>query len=117
MEVRYVTAGVRLAGVDDTKVLADGWSSRVSPPPWPVTLVCGASGAGKSRAASALAVRYGVPLGEADDVVTALMAMTTPQQQPVLHYWSTHPEAMAWPPERIADLHLDVAAALRPGFL
>jgi len=86
-------------------------------PPWAVTLVCGASGAGKSSAASALAARYGVPLGEADDVVTALLAMTTPAHQPVLHYWTTHPDAASWPAERIADLHLDVAAALRPAFV
>jgi len=81
-----------------------------------VTLVCGASGVGKSRAAFALATRYGVPLGEADDIVTALQAMTSHEQQPQLHYWNTHPVAKSWPPEKIADLHLEVARALRPAF-
>jgi len=39
-----------------------------------VTLVCGASGTGKSCLARPLAERYGVPLAEADDIVTALQA-------------------------------------------
>ncbi|MFE2064554.1 AAA family ATPase [Streptomyces sp. NPDC059467] len=82
---------------------------------WTVTLVCGASGVGKSSIAIPLAARYGVPLAEADDIVTALQALTTPQQSPMLHYWSTHPEARSWAPERIAELHFAVADALRPG--
>jgi 2-phosphoglycerate kinase len=81
-----------------------------------VTLVCGASGVGKTRAAKALAVRYNTALGEADDIVTALKAMTTPDQQPLLHYWGTHPEAASFSPEQIAELHLSVADALRPAF-
>jgi 2-phosphoglycerate kinase len=86
------------------------------PPPWTVTLVCGASGVGKSTVARLLAARYGVPLAEADDLVTGIKAVTTAEQQPVLHYWDTHPEAAGWEPERIADLHLAVAEALRPAF-
>jgi len=85
-------------------------------PPWTVTLVCGASGVGKSRLARPLAARYGVPLGEADDVVTAMKALTTAEQFPALHYWDTHPEAGAWAPEKIVELHREVAEALRPGF-
>jgi 2-phosphoglycerate kinase len=81
-----------------------------------VVLVCGASGVGKSHAASALAARYGVPLGEADDIVTALTAMTTVEHQPALHYWATRPTHEFLTPQRIADLHFDVAVALRPAF-
>src|SRR5262249_3082167 len=77
-------------------------------PPGPVVLVCGASAVGKSRAASGLATRYGTPLAEADDIVTALRVMTDDEQQPLLHYWDNHPEAMSWPGERIADLHLSL---------
>src|SRR5258707_8532988 len=84
-------------------------------PPWTVTLVCGASGVGKSSLAVPLAARYGVPLAEADDVVTALKALTTAKQLPLLHYWDTHPEAGGWGPEKIAELHLAVADSLRPG--
>ena len=79
-------------------------------------MVCGASGAGKSRVARPLAARYGVPLAEADDIVTALHAITTPEQQPLVHFWDTHPESRHWPPERIAARHFDVANALRPAY-
>jgi 2-phosphoglycerate kinase len=58
------------------------------PPPWTVTLVCGASGVGKTSVAVPLAARYGAPLAEADDIVTALKAVTTPEQMPVLHFWT-----------------------------
>jgi 2-phosphoglycerate kinase len=85
-------------------------------PPWTVTLVCGASGVGKSSLARPLAARYGVPLGEADDVVTAMKALTTPAQFPALHYWDTHLEAGDWSAAKIADLHREVVEALRPGF-
>lgn len=84
--------------------------------PWVVTLVCGASGAGKSSVARPLAARYGVPLAEADDIVTALQAITTPEQHPALHFWRTHPEAGSWAPERIAARHFEVASALRPAY-
>jgi len=83
---------------------------------WIVTLVCGASGVGKSRLAIPLAHRYGVPLGEADDITTALAALTTAEQHPMLHYWGSHPEARSWPPERIAQLHLAVAESVRAGY-
>jgi len=84
--------------------------------PWIVTLVCGASGAGKSRVARPLAERYGVPLAEADDIVTAVEAITTPEQQPMLHFWETHPEFRSWTPERVAARHFEVADALRPAY-
>jgi 2-phosphoglycerate kinase len=83
---------------------------------WTVTLLCGASGAGKSCLARPLAGRYNVPLIEADDIVTALQAMTTSYQQPWLHFWRTHPEAASWAPAKVADLHFRVACALRPAF-
>jgi 2-phosphoglycerate kinase len=77
-------------------------------------LVCGAAGVGKSGVAIPLAARYGVPLGETDDIVTALMTITSAADQPVLHYWRTHPEVGSWSPERIADLHFSVAGVLFP---
>lgn len=84
---------------------------------WTVTLLCGASGVGKSCLARPLASRYNMPLIEADDIVTALQAMTTAYQQPWLHFWRTHPEAASWAPAEIADLHFRIACALRPAFL
>jgi 2-phosphoglycerate kinase len=79
--------------------------------------VCGASGVGKSRIAGRLARRYRVPVAEADDIVTALAALTSPAEAPELHLWDTNPEVRSWPPERIAEQHFRLADALRPGFI
>jgi len=79
-------------------------------------VVCGASGVGKSSIAVPLAGRFGVPLAEADDVVTALMALTTPEQAPLLHLWDTEPETRNWTAERIARHTIAVAEELWPGF-
>lgn len=83
--------------------------------PWTVTLVCGASGVGKSCLARPLAARYGVPLAEADDIVTAVQAITTAEQHPLLHIWETQAHSR-WRPERIAELHFEVAGALGPAY-
>lgn len=85
-------------------------------PPWTVALICGASGVGKTTAALALANRYSAALGEADDIVTALKALTTAEQLPALHFWDNHPDAASWPAEQIAALHLSVAEELTPAF-
>ncbi len=75
----------------------------------------GASGVGKSAVSYPLARRLGWPLVEVDDIVEALHAMTTPEQQPDLHYWSTHPEeAGQLPVDRIVRLQIRVAQALLP---
>jgi 2-phosphoglycerate kinase len=84
--------------------------------PWTVAIVCGASGVGKSSIARPLSVRHGVPLGDIDDIVTALKAITGPRDQPLLHYWDSHPAARSWSPEQMADLHLSVSDVLSPGF-
>src|ERR687895_570656 len=84
--------------------------------PWIVTLVCGASGVGKSSVAVSLARRYGVPLAEADEIVTAVKALTTPEQAPMLHLWDTHSEMRQWTPARIAEHTIAVAQEMRRGF-
>jgi 2-phosphoglycerate kinase len=81
---------------------------------WRVLLLGGASGTGKTALSYPLARRYGVPIVEVDDLVEALQAMTTPEQQPILHHWRTHPEAAGYPAERIVELQIAVARALRP---
>jgi 2-phosphoglycerate kinase len=88
----------------------------VSRTSWIVTLICGASGVGKSSIAVQLASRYGVPRAEADDIVTALKALTTPDQMPILHLWDNQPDAREWAPARVADLTIKVAEELRRGF-
>jgi hypothetical protein len=40
--------------------------------------------------------------------------MTTPEQQPMLHYWLTHPEAARFPTDRVVKLQIAFAQALRP---
>ena len=82
--------------------------------PWTVLLIGGPSATGKTRLSYPLARRFGVPIVEVDDIVEALQAMTTPNQQPALHYWATHPEAARLPPEGILRLHLAVAESLAP---
>ena len=82
--------------------------------PWKVLLIGGPSGTGKSRLSYPLAHRFGVPIVEVDDIVEALPAMTTPEQQPALHHWLTHPEAAELPADEILQLHLAVAEALSP---
>jgi 2-phosphoglycerate kinase len=84
-----------------------------TPTGW-VWLIGGASGTGKTRVAYPLAQATGAAIVEVDDIVEGLLAMTTPAQQPALHYWPTHPEAASLPPEGILKLHLAVARALVP---
>jgi 2-phosphoglycerate kinase len=93
-----------------------GVSAVLASRPWIVALVCGASGAGKSSVAIPLARRHGVPLTEADDIVTAHQAMTTPEQAPLLHLWDTDPETRTWTAQRIAQHAIAVAEAMRRGF-
>ena len=81
---------------------------------WDVLLIGGASGTGKTSVSYPLARHYGVAIAEIDDFHHVLRTMTTPEQQPVLHYWHTHPEAVEWPAERILELHLEVAQVMAP---
>jgi 2-phosphoglycerate kinase len=61
-------------------------------PSWHVLLLGGASGVGKTCVSYRLAQHYGVGITEVDDFQVILEGMTTPAQQPVLHYWRTHPD-------------------------
>ncbi len=79
-----------------------------------VWLLAGASGTGKTTVAYPLAHALGVPLVEIDDIVEALLAVTSPDEHPVLHYWQTHPEAAHLPPDGIVELQVAVARALVP---
>ena len=83
-------------------------------PAWTVLLIGGASGTGKTRLSYPLARQLGVPIVEVDDIVEALMVMTTADQQPALHHWATHPEAARLPPEGILEIHLAVTESLGP---
>ena len=81
---------------------------------WHVLLVGGPSGTGKSTACGGLMRQYGVGACDIDDIETAVRAMTTPEQQPILHHWSTHAQSREWTAEEILDLTLAAAHALSP---
>jgi 2-phosphoglycerate kinase len=88
--------------------------ARETYPAWKVLLIGGPSGTGKTRLSYPLAHRMSAAIVEVDDVVEALQAMTTPQQQPALHHWVTHPEAAQLSPDGILEIHLAVAEAIAP---
>jgi 2-phosphoglycerate kinase len=81
---------------------------------WRVLLLGGASGTGKTGVSYRLAAHYGVGITEVDDFQVILECMTTPEQQPVLHYWRTHPEAGLLAAEEILELHLAVSRVMSP---
>jgi 2-phosphoglycerate kinase len=57
---------------------------------WQVLVLGGASGVGKTSVSYRLAHAFGVGLTEVDDFQVVLERMTTPKQQPALHYWRLH---------------------------
>ena len=59
---------------------------------WQVLLLGGPSGAGKTSVSYRLARHFAIGITEVDDFQVVLERMTTPAEQPVLHYWQTHPE-------------------------
>jgi 2-phosphoglycerate kinase len=81
---------------------------------WQVLLLGGASGTGKTSVSYRLARYFAVALTEIDDFQIVLEHMTTPEQQPVLHYWRTHPEAAQFPPERIVEQLIAVGEVMAP---
>ena len=58
---------------------------------WQVLLLGGPSGTGKTAVSYRLARHFGIGITEVDDFQVLLERMTTPEQQPVLHFWRTHP--------------------------
>jgi 2-phosphoglycerate kinase len=56
---------------------------------WRVLLLGGASGVGKSSVSHRLARHFGVGLVEVDDFQAVLERMTTPAEQPELHFFRT----------------------------
>jgi 2-phosphoglycerate kinase len=83
---------------------------------WLVLLIGGASGSGKTSVSYRLAQHFGIGITEVDDIYTAVMHMTTPEQQPILYYWDTHPEAQHFSAEEIVKLHLATCHQLIPAF-
>ena len=61
---------------------------------WQVVVFGGASGVGKTSVSYRLAQHFGVGLTEMDDFPNVLERMTTPAQQPALHYFRQHTAAV-----------------------
>jgi 2-phosphoglycerate kinase len=81
---------------------------------WDVLIIGGASGTGKTSASYALAHHFGVGIMEVDDLHIMAERMTTPEQQPLLHYWRTNPEASRLSARQILELHIAVSRVLSP---
>ncbi|MEO8457061.1 MAG: hypothetical protein ABI559_04545 [Chloroflexota bacterium] len=82
--------------------------------PWDVLVIGGPSGVGKTSVSYPLAHQFGVAICEIDDLCITATAITTPEQQPALHYWNTHAGAAELPPEEIIEHFLETCRALRP---
>src|SRR5690242_17508642 len=81
---------------------------------WQVLLLGGPSGTGKTSASYRLAQYFRIGITEVDDFQVILEHMTTPAEQPVLHYWRTHPEAAQMAPEEIVKLTIAVGQVMTP---
>jgi 2-phosphoglycerate kinase len=79
---------------------------------WQVLLLGGPSGVGKTSVSYRLAHHFSIGITEVDDFQVILERMTTPAQQPVLHFWRTHPEARHLPPEEIVKLTIEVGQVM-----
>ncbi|HYN89497.1 MAG TPA: hypothetical protein VER55_13265 [Ardenticatenaceae bacterium] len=90
---------------------------RPAPParPWQVLLLGGPSGTGKTAVSYSLARYFGIGITEVDDFQVLLETMTTPEQQPVLHFWRTHPAPDQLSAVEIMEQGLDVGRVMSPG--
>ena len=83
--------------------------------PWHVLLVGGPSGTGKTAVSYRLAQHFKIGMTEVDDFQVLLERMTTPEQQPVLHFWRTHPAPDQLSAEAILEQGLLVRAVMAAG--
>ncbi|WP_165795275.1 hypothetical protein [Deinococcus koreensis] len=56
-------------------------------------------------------------LAEADDFDVLLEHLTTPEQQPALHYWRTHPDFFSLSVDEIVAVTVESSRALRRGLV
>ncbi len=82
---------------------------------WQVLLLGGSSGTGKTAVSYRLARYFGVGITEVDDFQVLLECMTTPEQQPVLHFWRTHPAPGQLSAAEIMEQGLAVGRVMAPG--
>lgn len=82
---------------------------------WQVLLLGGPSGTGKTAVSYRLAKHYGVGITEIDDFHVLLVRMTTPEQQPALHFWKTNPASEQLSAAEIMTHLLEDGRAMTPG--
>ncbi|GER89920.1 hypothetical protein KDW_40820 [Dictyobacter vulcani] len=81
---------------------------------WQILLLGGPSGVGKTSVSYRLAHHFGIGITEIDDFQVILERMTTSAEQPVLHYWQTHPEAGNQSAEEIVKHTIAVGQVMAP---
>jgi 2-phosphoglycerate kinase len=83
--------------------------------PWQVLLLGGPSGVGKTSVSYRLARHFGIGVTEVDDFQALLERMTTPEQQPAIHFWRTHPAPEQLSADEIVRRLLEQSDAMSPG--
>ena len=83
--------------------------------PWEVLLLGGPSGAGKTSVSYRLANWFGIGITEIDDFQALLERMTSPEQQPAIHFFASHPAPNELPASEIMDGLLALGRAMSPG--
>lgn len=81
-------------------------------PGWRVLLIGGSSGVGKTVVARSLARRLGLSVLLVDDIRMSIQQVTTPAEQPGIHYFLAHPTIWQKPPEALCDGFIAVGNAL-----
>lgn len=81
---------------------------------WQILLLGGPSAVGKTSVSYRLAHHFRIGITEVDDFQVILERMTTPAEQPALHYWRTHPEAANLPAEEIVKHTIAVGQVMAP---
>jgi 2-phosphoglycerate kinase len=82
---------------------------------WQVLLLGGAAGTGKTAVAYRLAQHFEVGLTAVDDFQVLLERMTTPEQQPAVHFWATHPDPGSLTAEEILGQGLELRRTMAIG--
>lgn len=84
-------------------------------PGWRVLLIGGSLGVGKTMVTQALAHHLGLSVLLVDDLRMVIQQMTTPAEQPGIHYFLAHPTIWQKPPEALCDGFVAVGnAMMRP---
>jgi 2-phosphoglycerate kinase len=83
--------------------------------PWQILLLGGPSGSGKTAISYRLARYFDVGITEVDDFQVLLERMTTPEQQPALHFWRTHPAPHLLALKEIMEQGLEVGRVMAAG--